>query len=110
MAVVEVLDSTEQLKAWAKMIVATTAVGFVLGATAALFANGYIGRPEIIAPSFTNKTPALPPDPKHQFATANCPVTKRSFDNLVGTSEYRWIVGGAEKVVAPHSISGTSRR
>jgi hypothetical protein len=110
MAVVEVMDSTEHLKAWAKMIAATTAVGFVLGATAALFTNGYTGRREVIAPAFISKIPALPPDPTHQSATASCPVTKGSFDHLVGTSECRWIVGGAEKVVAPHSISGTSRR
>jgi len=98
MAVVEVMDSTEHLKAWAKMIVAATAVGFMLGVTAALFTNGYAGRPEVIAPAFTNKTPALPSDPKHQFATANCPVTKGLFDHLVGTSEYRWIGGKAENL------------
>ena len=98
MAVVEVMDSTEQLKAWAKIIVATTAVGFVLGVTAALVANGYTARREIVAPAFTNKTPALPSDPKHQFATANCPVTKGLFDHLVGTSGYRWIGGKAENL------------
>jgi hypothetical protein len=52
-AVVEVMDSTEQLKAWAKMIAAISAIGFVLGATAALFANGYTGHREVIAPALT---------------------------------------------------------
>ena len=51
------MDSTEQLKAWVKMIAATTAIGFALGATAALVANRYTGHHEDIAPAFTNKDP-----------------------------------------------------
>jgi hypothetical protein len=47
------MNSTEQRKAWAKMIAAISAIGFVLGATAALFANGYTGHREVIAPAFT---------------------------------------------------------
>jgi hypothetical protein len=53
--VVEVMESTEQLKAWAKMIAATTAIGFALGATAALVADRYTGHHEDIAPAFVNK-------------------------------------------------------
>jgi hypothetical protein len=53
------MDSTEQLKAWAKMIAATSAISFVVGATAALVANRYTGHREVNAPSFTNKTPGI---------------------------------------------------
>ena len=49
------MDLMEQLKAWAKMIAATTAIAFALGATAALVANRYTGHHEDIAPDFTTK-------------------------------------------------------
>ena len=61
LAAVEFLDSTEQLKAWAKMTAATGAISFALGATAALVANRYTGLRDIVAPAFTNKTPAFAP-------------------------------------------------
>jgi hypothetical protein len=60
------MDSTVQLKAWAKMIVATTAIGFALGATAALVANRYTGHHEDIAPAFTNKNPVFRNNPAAQ--------------------------------------------
>jgi hypothetical protein len=53
------MDSTKQLKAWAKMIAAISAISFVLGATAALVANRYTGHREVIAPAFTNKGPGI---------------------------------------------------
>jgi hypothetical protein len=61
LAVVVAMDSTEQLKAWAKMIAATSAISFALGATAALVANRYTGHRDVIAPAFTNETPAFAP-------------------------------------------------
>jgi hypothetical protein len=61
------MESTEQLKAWAKMIAATTAISFALGATAALVANGYTGHHEDIAPAFTNKDPVFGTIPPHKI-------------------------------------------
>jgi len=55
------MDSTEQLKAWATMTAATSAISFALGATAALVANRYTGHRDVIAPTDTNKTPAFAP-------------------------------------------------
>jgi hypothetical protein len=53
--VVEFMNSMEQPKAWAKMIAATTAIGFALGAAAALVANRYTEHHEDVAPDFTTK-------------------------------------------------------
>ena len=61
LAVVEAMDSTEQLKAWAKMTAATSAISFAIGATAALVADRYTGHRDVIAPADTNKIPAFAP-------------------------------------------------
>ena len=98
LVVVEVMDLTEQLKAWAKMIAATTAIGFVVGATAALVVNRYTGHREVIAPSFANKDPVFGTIPPHKiYGLANGSVRHAPASALATPTMTAW---------APHGLSG----